>query len=85
LRADGEQQASGKIVAGGDTTQQVGLVNRERCWNARDAYHACLRDPQKVCDGAFSTYASACPRSWLLHFEKRRKLEEERQARAARS
>jgi hypothetical protein len=35
LRADGEQQASGKIVAGGDTTQQVGLVNRERCWNAR--------------------------------------------------
>ncbi|ELR23980.1 uncharacterized protein ACA1_143600 [Acanthamoeba castellanii str. Neff] len=83
--------ASTTPSSGGEGAANAPLVDaqkRERCWAARDAYHACIDGSktgggEEECGAALRLYAAECPRSWLLHFEKRRKADQERSAREA--
>ncbi|KAI0050518.1 hypothetical protein FA95DRAFT_1487183 [Auriscalpium vulgare] len=59
--------------------------DRTRCWEARDAYFACLDASGVVvagsegsrCAGQNKAYQENCARSWIDYFNKRRVLAEQ--------
>ena len=69
----------GKSARGGDIR-----AARERCREARDAYHArgcgavdegeegSRGNARSACEGLRRAYEAACPRSWVEHFERGR-------------
>ena len=69
----------GKSAPGGDIR-----AARERCREARDAYHArgcggvdegeegSRGNAKSACEGLRRAYEAACPRSWVEHFERGR-------------
>ena len=69
----------GKSAPGGDIR-----AARERCREARDAYHArgcggvdegeegSRGNARSACEGLRRAYEAACPRSWVEHFERGR-------------
>ncbi|KAF5342269.1 hypothetical protein D9611_001303 [Ephemerocybe angulata] len=73
----------------GTTTRQ----NRQVCWEARDAYFACL-DTQNVvkageegsaCAAQKKEYEGHCARSWIDYFNQRRVIAEAQKDRLARA
>ncbi|GJE85633.1 COX6B domain-containing protein [Phanerochaete sordida] len=56
--------------------------DRQKCWDSRDAYFACLDtanvikpgDEGKACDASKGKYEKDCARSWIEYFNKRRVL-----------
>ncbi|KAI0951546.1 hypothetical protein AcW1_008566 [Taiwanofungus camphoratus] len=62
-------------------------TNRQRCWDSRDAYFACLDSVKvikpgeegDVCTTPKASYEQNCARSWIDYFNKRRVLAEQQQ------
>ncbi|KDQ59100.1 hypothetical protein JAAARDRAFT_33830 [Jaapia argillacea MUCL 33604] len=59
--------------------------DRQKCWDSRDAYFACLDkagvvkagDEGGKCASENATYEKDCARSWIDYFNKRRVLAEQ--------
>ena len=52
--------------------------HRTACYNARDAYWACLdknEDKPEVCAGLRQVYTSKCSSTWVKHFDRKREYE----------
>ncbi|KIJ50928.1 hypothetical protein M422DRAFT_159008 [Sphaerobolus stellatus SS14] len=59
---------------------------RKACWDARDAYYACLdknfvlkpgTEEKNVCSKEKKQYEGSCAKSWIEYFNTRRVLQEE--------
>ncbi|KAJ3502855.1 hypothetical protein NLJ89_g8698 [Agrocybe chaxingu] len=54
--------------------------NRQRCWESRDAYFACLDragvvkagEEGKACEKEHKAYEGNCAKSWIEYFNQRR-------------
>ncbi|EPS93677.1 hypothetical protein FOMPIDRAFT_1094440, partial [Fomitopsis schrenkii] len=65
----------------------VSRSDRQKCWDSRDAYFACLDGAQVVkpgdegdaCGGPKAAYERNCAKSWIDYFNKRRVLAEQQQ------
>ncbi|KZS88071.1 hypothetical protein SISNIDRAFT_498113 [Sistotremastrum niveocremeum HHB9708] len=69
--------------------------SRQRCWDTRDAYYACLDlheilepggDAEKtkgVCGKERTAYEGSCAKSWVEYFNRRRVLAEEQKSQIA--
>ncbi|KAF9164682.1 hypothetical protein DFQ27_001884 [Actinomortierella ambigua] len=67
-----------------DNVKHPSRKDRQECWNARDAFFACLDDAkvvdpakpeaQSVCPDLRKLYESKCMKSWADYFNKRRVL-----------
>jgi len=52
---------------------KVLLDNRSKCWAARDAFFSCAETHgERSCWRTRRAYVSACPASWVEHFDKKR-------------
>ncbi|KAJ7641201.1 cytochrome oxidase c subunit VIb-domain-containing protein [Roridomyces roridus] len=55
---------------------------RQKCWEARDAYFSCLDGEgivmagteSKACSSEDNVYHKTCAQSWITYFNQRRKL-----------
>ncbi|KAI0763331.1 cytochrome oxidase c subunit VIb-domain-containing protein [Trametes elegans] len=70
-----------------ETPDPTSRQDRQRCWESRDAYFACLDaanvvkpgDEQNACADTKKTYEQSCAKSWIEYFNKRRVLAEQQQ------
>ncbi|KAH7911519.1 cytochrome oxidase c subunit VIb-domain-containing protein [Hygrophoropsis aurantiaca] len=68
-------------------------TDRQKCWEARDSYFACLDragvlkagEEKGACDGQKKAYDENCARSWIEYFNKRRVLAEQQKDRLLQS
>ncbi|TEB23273.1 hypothetical protein FA13DRAFT_1600148, partial [Coprinellus micaceus] len=73
----------------GTTTRQ----NRKQCWDARDAYFACLDqrgvikagEEGSACAALKDKYEGQCAKSWIDYFNQRRVIAEAQKDRLARA
>lgn len=68
-------------MSGSTVNPNVIGEKRELCWKMRDIFHNCLDnngDDQTMCEKEYSDYQNHCPKSWIKHFESRRKYERAR-------
>ncbi|PAV16088.1 hypothetical protein PNOK_0770800 [Pyrrhoderma noxium] len=57
--------------------------DRQKCWESRDAYFACLDaagfvkpgDEGKSCSAELKKYEGSCAKSWIDYFNQRRKAQ----------
>ncbi|KAI0806026.1 cytochrome oxidase c subunit VIb-domain-containing protein [Irpex lacteus] len=67
-----------------ETPDPVSRQDRQKCWDSRDAYFACLDgagvvkagDEGSACAGPKAQYEKNCAKSWVEYFNKRRVLAE---------
>ncbi|CCM04213.1 uncharacterized protein FIBRA_06380 [Fibroporia radiculosa] len=65
----------------------VSRSDRQKCWDSRDAYFACLDekgivkagDEGNACASQVAAYEKNCAKSWIDYFNKRRVLAEQQQ------
>ncbi|KAI0788258.1 cytochrome oxidase c subunit VIb-domain-containing protein [Fomes fomentarius] len=71
-----------------ETPDATSRKDRQKCWESRDAYFACLDGANVVkpgdeggsaCADVRNTYESNCAKSWIDYFNKRRVLAEQQQ------
>ncbi|KAH9902387.1 cytochrome oxidase c subunit VIb-domain-containing protein [Cubamyces lactineus] len=70
-----------------DAPNATSRKDRQRCWDSRDAYFACLDaanvvkpgDEGTACADTKKTYEQNCAKSWIDYFNKRRVLAEQQQ------
>ncbi|KAI9067696.1 hypothetical protein FKP32DRAFT_1664096 [Trametes sanguinea] len=70
-----------------ETPDPTSRQDRQRCWNSRDAYFACLDannivkpgDEGSACAEAKKKYEQNCAKSWIDYFNKRRVLADQQQ------
>ncbi|KAL1949895.1 hypothetical protein VTO73DRAFT_8776 [Trametes versicolor] len=70
-----------------ETPDPTSRKDRQRCWETRDAYFACLDiakvvkpgDEGTTCAETKKTYEQNCAKSWIDYFNKRRVLAEQQQ------
>ncbi|KAI0648683.1 cytochrome oxidase c subunit VIb-domain-containing protein [Trametes meyenii] len=70
-----------------DVPDPTSRKDRQRCWDSRDAYFACLDgtntvkpgDEGSTCTDTKKTYEQNCAKSWIEYFNKRRVLAEQQQ------
>ncbi|KAI0353673.1 hypothetical protein OH77DRAFT_1426909 [Trametes cingulata] len=70
-----------------ETPDPTSRKDRQRCWDSRDAYFACLDaanvvkpgDEGAACAETKKTYEANCAKSWIDYFNKRRVLAEQQQ------
>ncbi|KAF9062939.1 cytochrome oxidase c subunit VIb-domain-containing protein [Rhodocollybia butyracea] len=67
--------------------------DRQRCWDARDQYFACLdraavvkpgdEKPSRACGSEGKSYEESCAKSWIEYFNQRRVIGEAQKDRLA--
>ncbi|KAI0706440.1 cytochrome oxidase c subunit VIb-domain-containing protein [Earliella scabrosa] len=70
-----------------ETPDPTSRKDRQRCWESRDAYFACLDganvvkpgDEGAACADVRKLYEKNCAKSWIDYFNKRRVLAEQQQ------
>ncbi|KAI0692473.1 cytochrome oxidase c subunit VIb-domain-containing protein [Cerioporus squamosus] len=70
-----------------ETPDPTSRADRQKCWESRDAYFACLDganvvkpgDEGTACADVRKTYEKNCAKSWIDYFNKRRVLAEQQQ------
>ncbi|TFK82187.1 hypothetical protein K466DRAFT_500741 [Polyporus arcularius HHB13444] len=70
-----------------ETPDPTSRADRQKCWESRDAYFACLDganvvkpgDEGTACADVRKTYEKNCAKSWIEYFNKRRVLAEQQQ------
>ncbi|KAI0328262.1 hypothetical protein GY45DRAFT_1326519 [Cubamyces sp. BRFM 1775] len=70
-----------------ETPNPTSRKDRQRCWDSRDAYFACLDsanvvkpgDEGNACAESKKVYEQNCAKSWIDYFNKRRVLAEQQQ------
>ncbi|OSC96320.1 hypothetical protein PYCCODRAFT_1379416 [Trametes coccinea BRFM310] len=70
-----------------ETLDPTSRQDRQRCWDSRDAYFACLDannivkpgDEGNACAETKKKYEQSCAKSWIDYFNKRRVLADQQQ------
>ncbi|KAF4596803.1 hypothetical protein EYR40_007503 [Pleurotus pulmonarius] len=78
--------SSSKVADAAPTRQ-----DRQKCWEARDSYFACLDragvvkagDEGKACKDENEKYEANCAKSWIEYFNQRRIIAEQQKNRLA--
>ncbi|KAI0346257.1 hypothetical protein BDW22DRAFT_1324092 [Trametopsis cervina] len=76
-----------------ETPDPASRQDRQKCWDSRDAYFACLDgagvvkagDEGTACTASKVQYEKNCAKSWVEYFNKRRVLAEQQQGVLAQS
>ncbi|KAJ7584246.1 cytochrome oxidase c subunit VIb-domain-containing protein [Mycena floridula] len=65
-------------------------TDRQKCWDARDAYFSCLdaagvvragSEKDNACAAQSKAYSANCAKSWIEYFNQRRIIEDAQKAR----